>query len=229
MTPTCESCQEPLGSQARFCPKCGHRSSAPLGGPTLQPTARPSQRPTALAMILTAALLVTVAGGGAWLLFDRAPTPPSPGVDALTPAAPPQPESPLPTLTSSVAVDPTEALAAQAEADQSRAEATIGSWLPQISSKQAGLVVDGVTYDDKRIWAEYTSAAATYPNVILVRSSEFSSFRRPGFWVVLVAEPHATAAAANAWCDTQGFAADDCFAKRLSHTEGPERNSQPRR
>src|SRR4029453_11595382 len=122
MTPTCESCQEPLGSQARFCPKCGHRSSAPLGGPTLQPSARPGQRPTALAMILTAALLVTVAGGGAWLLFDREPTPPSPGGGALPPAAPPQPGSPLPTLTSRVAVDPTEALAAQAEADQSRAE-----------------------------------------------------------------------------------------------------------
>lgn len=228
MTPTCDRCHEPVGPQAQFCPKCGHRSAPPSDLLAPPSTARPVPRPTVLAVVLTAAVLVLVAGGGAWLLLDRAPTPPTPGVDAMRTAAPPSTESPAPTPRPDTAADPTEALAAQAEADRGRADATIGYWLSQISAKQAGLVVDGVTYDDQRIWAEYTSAAGTYPNVILVRSAEFSSFRRGGFWVVLVAQPYATAAEANAWCDTQGFAADDCFAKRLSHTESPERNSQPR-
>jgi serine/threonine-protein kinase len=46
--------------------------------------------------------------------------------------------------------------------------------------------------------------------------------------VTLAAEPFDTAEAANAWCVTQALAPGDCFAKRLSHSDGPSGNTRPR-
>ena len=38
----------------------------------------------------------------------------------------------------------------------------------------------------------------------------------------LIPRKFSTAPAANAWCDSEGFAIDNCLAKRLSHTDGPD-------
>jgi len=46
--------------------------------------------------------------------------------------------------------------------------------------------------------------------------------------VTVIAEPFATSSAANAWCLHQQYGVDDCFAKRLSHTEGPAGNTASR-
>ena len=66
------------------------------------------------------------------------------------------------------------------------------------------------------------------PSSVLTRSERFTSFRGQDFWVTLAAEPFDTAEAANAWCVTQALAPDDCFAKRLSHSDGPSGNTRPR-
>ena len=62
----------------------------------------------------------------------------------------------------------------------------------------------------------------------LTRSERFTSFRARDYWVTLAAKPFDSAEAANAWCVAEGLAPDDCFAKRLSHTEGPSGNTRPR-
>ena len=46
-------------------------------------------------------------------------------------------------------------------------------------------------------------------------------FNGSDFWVVVHPQGFATAAAANAWCDAQGYSPDDCYAKKLSHSGGP--------
>lgn len=124
--------------------------------------------------------------------------------------------------------DPSAALQQQVGNDRSRAEGLVGRWVPQIGSKAPGLVVNGRTFDESSILADFTVSRSRFPQALLVRSDDFTSFRRGGFWVTLVAQPFATAQDANAWCDQQGLLRDDCFAKRLSHTEGPEGNSLAR-
>ena len=49
-----------------------------------------------------------------------------------------------------------------------------------------------------------------------------------GSWVPQVSSKFPTSSAANAWCVQQQHGVDDCFAKRLSHTEGPAGNTAAR-
>jgi hypothetical protein len=143
--------------------------------------------------------------------------------------APSQPPTaavqPKETPGASAVASPAEALQQEVDADSVEAETLVGSWVPQISSKKTGLVVDGVTFDDAQIWEDFQRSQSFHPDAILVRSSDYKSFRSPGYWVTLIADRYSTAAAANAWCDSQGYAASDCFAKRLSHVSGPAGNS----
>lgn len=89
-----------------------------------------------------------------------------------------------------------------------------GTWVPQLSSKKPGLVLNGVTWDAADVWVHYLSFKATYPEAILLYSDDWSVFDPGGhWWVIVVAEPFATAEEANAWCTAQGLSRDDCFAK----------------
>jgi hypothetical protein len=90
------------------------------------------------------------------------------------------------------------------------------------------MIVGGLAYDEERIWKEFQAAAAAYPDAALLRSDDYSSFKRAGFWVTVVTRAFPNAESANAWCDAEGFSPDNCFAKRLSHTDGPEGNTVPR-
>jgi zinc-ribbon domain len=220
----CTTCGAALRPDDRFCTQCATPVPAPGGGRAV---------PMALAVVLAVALLAA-AGGGTWYLLQgrtavAVPAAPSagPGADGspnatalprpVQPPAPPRPTT----------ADPAAALAAQADADRPAAEASLGFWLPQVSSKFSGLEVDGVVYDEARILAEFRLAQQRY-GAVLVRSEDYTSFQRPGVWVVLVPQRDNDPDTANAWCDSQGFAPGDCFAKRLSHTEGPSGNTRHR-
>ena len=109
----------------------------------------------------------------------------------------------------------------QVDQDRSRVESTTGWWVPQLSSKKSGTVDGGVRYDDETILGHYRGLAAQYPGAALLYSGDWPVFKKGDYWVVVVAQPFATPAQANAWCDEQGFGADDCFAKSLSHSGGP--------
>jgi serine/threonine-protein kinase len=111
-------------------------------------------------------------------------------------------------------------LAAQVAADRSTVEGLVGQWVPQLSSKRDGLVADGITYDDDAILTHYSSLLARDPSAVMLYSGDWSVFNGSDYWVVVHPQGFSTAAAANAWCGAQGYSADDCFAKKLSHSGG---------
>ena len=123
------------------------------------------------------------------------------------------------------ATDPQAQLQALAASDQASVEGLVGSWVPQLSSKRPGLLADGQTYDAASILAENQALRSAHPEVRLLWSGDFANYRGRNFWVSVVGQPAPTAAAANAWCDAQGFDADHCYAVRLTHSGGPEGNS----
>lgn len=206
------------------------------GGPAPRPTDRPNGSPppsraTGVAA-LVASLLVLASALAVYLFRDDLLYREVAGVaQAAAPrAGEPGPGSTAPTTPSGslTAGDPAQALQRQVTADRPRAESLVGQWVPQLGSKAAGLVVNGRTFDEASILADFTVSRSRFPQAILVRSDDYTSFRRGGFWVTLAGQPFATAQEANAWCDQQSLLRDDCFAKRLSHSEGPEGNSLAR-
>ena len=86
--------------------------------------------------------------------------------------------------------------------------------------RPSGPSVDGRTFDEAAIVAEIEAAKARYPQAVVVRSDDYTSFRRPGFWVTLVAAPSSGPDGVNSWCDASGLGRDDCFAKRHTHLRG---------
>jgi hypothetical protein len=183
-------------------------------------------------------LAVLIVGGGAaavGLGLGRArevatgtPAPLPTAAAAPSPAAVP----PLPSAASSIppsaAAAPADLLQQQLDGDAATVESLVGKWIPQLSSKREGDVVVGTRYDAAAVLTDFQSWQERVPSSVLTRSERFTSFRGQGFWVTLAAEPFDTAEAANAWCVTKALAPGDCFAKRLSHSDGPSGNTRPR-
>lgn len=115
---------------------------------------------------------------------------------------------------------PADALQAQRTADRVNVVSAIGWWVPQISAKRVGTVAGGVVYDEAAIWSDFQASRSRFPNAVLLRSDDYGSFSIPGYWVTIVPVPYSDAASANAWCDSQGLGADDCFAKRIAYSPG---------
>ena len=95
-------------------------------------------------------------------------------------------------------------------------------------SKRPGLVAGGVTYGYPEIWADHQSLVSAYPGALLLKSENYTNFSEKGFWVTVAGQSYATAAAANAWCDSKSIGPGDCFATRLTHTGGPAGNTVSR-
>lgn len=148
----------------------------------------------------------------------------STSVASPTPAGPPaspaaaEPSSVATTPTTAVSSDPETQLQSTADADAGQVEGLVGSWVPQLSAKRNGLVADGTTYDAASILANHQSLVGRYPEAKLLRSGDYSTYASGGFWVTVLAQPFPTAAGANAWCDAQGIAPTECYAKLISHT-----------
>jgi serine/threonine-protein kinase len=144
---------------------------------------------------------------------------------ASTPVAAPTASS-APTAPSTAV--PADELQRRLDGDTATVESLVGKWIPQLSSKREGDVVGGTRYDAAAVLADFRSWQERVPSSVLTRSERFTSFRGQDYWVTLAAEPFDTAEAANAWCDSKGLPPGDCFAKRLSHSEGPGGNTRPR-
>jgi serine/threonine-protein kinase len=112
------------------------------------------------------------------------------------------------------------ALNNEMDRDRSAAETLAGNWVPQLSSKRPGLVADGITYDYPQIWADFQRLQAEYPNVLLIWSGDYVSFKSPDYYVTIMPVPSPDGLSANTWCDEAGLPTADCFAKFLSHTGG---------
>ena len=120
---------------------------------------------------------------------------------------------------------PEDELAATVQTDRGRVEQVVGYWVPQVSSKAPGTVANGHAYTGADVVADHASWVQRYPEAALLRSGDYTSFSSSGFWVTIVARPFTTPAQANAWCDAQRLSGQDCYAKRLSHTDGPTGNA----
>lgn len=125
--------------------------------------------------------------------------------------------------------DPGAQLQAQKDAD-SAAVAAIpdGAWVAQLSSKRVGLVAAGITYSNATILSDHQDLRGRYPDVALLWSGDFRTFKYPNFWVTIVTTPYSTADEANAWCDAQQLDADHCYAKRISATTSYTPNTKGR-
>jgi serine/threonine-protein kinase len=196
------------------------------GVTTSSPDAFPERRVTTIATAALAVVAVIgVVVGVIYLMPRRADISSVPaGSSRVDAPAPATAGSPAP-RTTPAPVSPRVALDALVDSDRVTAERLVGSWVPQISSKEVGTVVDGRTYDEAAILADIRTAKARHPQAVVVRSDTYTSFRRPGFWVTLVATPFPSPDGALSWCDTNGLGPDDCFAKRLSHSDGPTGNT----
>ncbi len=227
----CRACGQRFREGTRFCTGCGEpvgsTSSAP---PYQQPAATPRRTRNQTAMWVAVAGLVAAVVGLTVLLVLRLSTA-QPGPTLTGPVAQ-QPARVTPGGTSLVTPTTqgaTEAdLQRQVDADRDAAEGLVGNWVPQLSSKRLGLTVHGVTFDYSAILADFQALRARFPQSVLIRSDDYTSYQSPGYWVTVLAQTFPSADDANAWCDANGFAVEDCFAHRLSHTEGPAGSSKLR-
>lgn len=219
---TCRQCGLPVGPGARFCTGCGATVSASV--------------PQSHAGVIGAlgATVTVLAGVAAFVVFAK------PGVVAGFPMADPDfrpavavpapsvSDEPLdvPTPEDTPTVEPVDAALAELQlildADRPVAEALVGQWVPQLSAKRPGMVVQGVTYDYVEILRDYRETQAVYPDALLLYSGEYSSFKYDDFWITIEPLPYYDGPSANAWCDGQGIPVDDCYAKMISHTVGYE-------
>lgn len=219
---TCDHCGLPVGPGARFCVGCGTAVTASV-----------PRFPAGVIGALSASVTV-LAGVAAFVVFAK------PGVitgipmadpdfrPAVTVPAPSGSDEPLsvPTTEDTPTVEPVDAALAELrlirDADRPMVETLVGQWVPQLSAKRPGMVVQGITYDYVEILRDYRETQASYPDALLLYSGEFTSFKYDDFWITIEPLPHYDGPSANGWCDGQGIPVDDCYAKMISHTVGYE-------
>jgi hypothetical protein len=93
-------------------------------------------------------------------------------------------------------------------------------WQPQLSSKRPGLYYDGITWQANDIVREHMQLRQKYPNARMVWSGDWPVYRIKDWWITVSGIPMGSGEAANQWCVSQGYDADHCFAKMLSHQLG---------
>ncbi|MFC4128115.1 outer membrane protein assembly factor BamB family protein [Nocardia rhizosphaerae] len=121
-----------------------------------------------------------------------------------------------------------DALRAQADADRPWVQRDLADrWLPQLSSKQPGLVApdtDGrtLTWTATTILEQHLRLRLQYPEVRLVRSDEWRTFDLRGWWVTIAGTTFPDPDSANNWCDAKRIPIEECFAKVVSDTRDPQ-------
>ncbi|TSE00809.1 PQQ-binding-like beta-propeller repeat protein [Skermania sp. ID1734] len=138
-------------------------------------------------------------------------------IAAAAPAAPSDPEA--------TAMD---ALRAQANADRPSVQSDLADhWAAEISAKQVGLDaadVDGTPmhWTAAEILRQHLRLRMQHPEVRLVASDDWATFDLKGWWVTIAGVTFNNPDDANGWCDSHQIAADQCFAKLVSNTRGPD-------
>jgi hypothetical protein len=112
--------------------------------------------------------------------------------------------------------DPTEALEQIRTQDAPVVETLTESWVAQLSTRPAATQTTDPIVTDAAILAGHDTLRKQHPGALLLRSTDWNCHGR--FWITVMNERFPTAQDANTWCDTHQFAAQDCFAKRLSHS-----------
>ncbi|MGH4015202.1 MAG: hypothetical protein ACRDSL_15025 [Pseudonocardiaceae bacterium] len=239
----CTECGTPQEPGSRFCTGCGKQVSATSatsseppptaqrddhgwgddhGWVTYPPT--DSRSPRRLVVALTALVLALGASVAAWALLTddtaAAPTPsPPPTLPPIETSTSHAPAPPARVSSEGAALDQ---LTQQISLDRPQVQRDLAeAWVPQLSSKRPGLVVDGVPYSYLDILDDHLALRSRY-GARLVWSGDWSTFQDGDFYVTVATEPFSTPAEANAWCDRQVIDRKNCFAKRLSTAAGPD-------
>ena len=110
---------------------------------------------------------------------------------------------------------------AAADADDVAAD-LVGSWVPQLSSKKDGTHdrIDARTYDYTAIYDEHLQLRLAHPDVRLLWSGDYGSFRNGDYWVTVAGVPTDEPGSSLDWCRDSGREPSHCFAKLL-RVEGP--------
>lgn len=208
----------------------------------LEPEPRAAHPARGPILVIAGAVLLVVAAVAAFVVFRHVSGGSPSAAAAALPTTTVQNPGPatttttVPTTTSTTdtttapATPTDEASAQQAlqqlvDSDRTSVEALVGSWVPQLSSKKVGLVVNGVTFDYLAILADYQQEAAAHPGALLLKSDDYSNFLLTGFWVTVAPQQFGDPGSANSWCDSQNIDANDCFAERLTHTGDAQGNT----
>ena len=183
-----------------------------------------------VALLVVIIVVVATSGGGDDVQTATTGTtaPTGPTVSPATTAAPTQ---------STAAVDPpvtaapTQPVDREEEAHQeierlvvegeSRVDAQMGDrWIPQVSSKRLGLEADGITYTYQDILNHFSELRQRFGDLIVINSSDFSSFELQGWYVGLAPETFGSSQEALGWCASHGMNDRNlCFAKLVSRTQ----------
>ena len=123
--------------------------------------------------------------------------------------------------------DPAEALEQIRAQDAPAVETLADSWVAQLSTRPAGTQSADRTAMDAAILAGHDALRKQHPGAVLLSSTDWNYDGR--FWITVMNERFPTAEEANTWCDTNRFAPQDCFAKKLSHTGVVEGSTRYRR
>lgn len=184
--------------------------------------------------VIVAAIIVfaLLAGGAVWAVSawtgrnSNAPAQAAPSASSTPTHSKSPTKTPSPTPT-----DPEKAAAAnlkkQTKADTATAKNSLrNKWVPQVSSKRKGMKSGDKTWTDKNIWADFRHLHSKYPDALLLRSSDWKSFRMGNFWVTVINKGYDNPDDALAWCRANGLDGEHCYAKRLSNSHGPDSSSK---
>jgi len=132
---------------------------------------------------------------------------------------------PAPTQTATAIpapIDPEQQLRQIANSDHPFVSVRLADrWVPQLSSKRPGVVDQGIVWDNATTLREHLQLRERY-HARLLWSGEWSTFSASNFWVTVAGSTFPTSAGALAWCTSQGFDRDHCFAKIVSTTHPVE-------
>lgn len=189
-------------------------------------------------IVIGCAVVLVAAAVAVFVAVQRGNTPssaaPPASSAALRPPVAPPSSSAVPRTTTTTQAPVTTATgeaSAQAElqqlvsSDHTSVEQLVGSWVPELSAKKIGMVVNGQTYDYQAILADYQQQSAAHPGALLLQSGDYSNFRLTGFYVTVAPQSFSAPSDANSWCDNQNIDAGDCYAVRIMHTGGYQGNA----
>jgi hypothetical protein len=109
------------------------------------------------------------------------------------------------------------------ESDKEFVDELLDRWVPQLSANPSGGDSTTILEDHNALKAEYEESRG----VVLIFSNDYQSFRSlDGWWVTVARAPFETYQEALDWCIESGRNRNNCFAKLVSKTEGPEGTSK---
>jgi len=109
------------------------------------------------------------------------------------------------------------------EQDKRTAEQKInGKWVVQIGAQKIGSAENGTRVTADSVVDTFEGEKATHPDALLLYTSDWSSYEAQGYWVTVIGKPYDSPEPALQVCDRLGLGSEDCFAKKVSNTVGPD-------